>query len=286
MKRIFLLFLPLMAAVGAYAAEPESAVEPADTLAPVFYQATISSSPFYSYAAPSARRSREHILSLTKALPGDSLTTVRSSSRWGLRAADFPLPSFQLNLGVGRYLPYSDNNHHLGRSYDASIALTPWQFRLPAKKHSFFHGGWTVGAYTNIMPEHVTRQIVYEQIDDFLWSGHEVPRNPAWAVDYEVGVLMRLPLALTFIPRHPERGIWTVGFEPEVRIGYLCIIPTHQLYNPDNLAWADGMNLHLGLNLFAQYRKGNWSVTARAGLHYDALALYNLNTSLSVGYHF
>lgn len=285
MKRTFLLILPLFAALGAHA-EPESAAEPADTLAPVFYQATLSSSPFYSYAVPSARIGHEHLLSLGQVSPGDTLTHLCSSTRWGLRSADFPLPSFQLNVGVGQYLPYSDNNHHLGRSYDAAIALTPWQFRLPAGKRAFFHGGWTIGAYTNIMPEHITQKIVWEQIDEHSWAGYNVPTTSMWAVDYEVGALMRLPLAWTFIPRHPERGIWTVGFEPEVRLGYLCTMPTQQQVDPGNLVWANRLNVHLGLNLFAQYRKGNWSVTARAGLHYDAQALYNLNTSLSVGYHF
>lgn len=285
MKRVFLLILPLFAALGAHA-ELESAAEPADTLAPVFYQATLPSSPFYSYAVPSARIGHEHLLSLGQVSPGDTLTHLCSSTRWGLRSADFPLPSFQLNVGVGQYLPYSDNNHHLGRSYDAAIALTPWQFRLPAGKRAFFHGGWTIGAYTNIMPEHITQKIVWEQIDEHSWAGYNVPTTSMWAVDYEVGALMRLPLAWTFIPRHPERGIWTVGFEPEVRLGYLCTMPTQQQVDPGNLVWANRMNVHLGLNLFAQYRKGNWSVTARAGLHYDAQALYNLNTSLSVGYHF
>lgn len=286
MKRIFLLFLPLLAAVGAYAAEPESAAEPADTVAPFYFQATFSSSPFYSYAAPSARKGHEHLLSLGKVSPVDTLTRVCSSTRWGLRSAEFPLPSFQLNIGVGRYHPYSDNNFHPGRSYDVALALTPWQFRLPAGKRAFFHGGWTVGAYSNIMPEKVTQKRVWEQMDEHSWAGYIAPINPVWAVDYEVGALMRLPLAWTFIPRHPERGIWTIGFEPEVRLGYLCTMPTQLLVDPDDLAWPNRMNVHLGLNLFAQYRKGNWSVTARAGLHYDAQALYNRNTSLSVGYHF
>lgn len=231
---------------------------------------------FFDYVAPTARRAPE------------ILNNYSSAQRWGLRAAEYPLPSLELNFSYGSRFPVSGNSYRMADAYGVDFSVTPWQFRLSPRKRSFFHGGWTIGTYGNFLPEYVSTQLVWFSDPDNPNSryGTDYPRdNPQWGYGYEVGLVMRMPLAWTFLPKRPNAGIWTIGLEPEIRMGYLNTKGIYALYDPTlKFHLYDGFNVDLALNAFVQYRKDNWSVKARVGF---PLLIRDraFTASLSVGYH-
>lgn len=262
MKKIFLFSLSLLLAMGLSAQNDTGYVRVPVNL-------------FFDYVAPSAHRAPELV------------STYSSAQRWGLRAAEYPLPSLELNFNYGFRFPVSDNNYRIGNGYGVDFSVTPWQFRLPPRKRSFFHGGWTIGAYGDFLPEYVTTQHIWipEPDNPNIRHGIESPLdNPQWGYGYETGLVMRLPLAWTFLPKRPNAGIWTIGLEPEIRLGYLNMSGIYALYEPNPIFSRNGFNIDLALNAFVQYRKDNWSVKARIGMPI-LVRDRAFTASLSVGYH-
>lgn len=228
----------------------------------------------------------------SSAHPSDTIQRPKPETQWGLKSYDYPLPSLEVGLKA-RVLPnkFTSISENVAGTYSLDIGLTPWQFKCAPRKNSYFHGGWKVGVYSTWAPEHVKKQVVripYEA-EDGSWGtqGVTIPRTPVWGHGYEVGGFTSFTIGWTFPPKSANAGIWTVGMESDIRLGYLDMRGVAKYYNPDSPEhFYHGVNFQLGLNGFVQYRKDNWSVKANLGVHYDLERLVTIGAGISVGYHF